>query len=36
MTGDHTKQAKFLSSATAFRWTIPPGGHSITTNIVSI
>jgi len=30
-----TKQAKFLSTATAFRWTVAVGGHSITTNVVS-
>ncbi|MBR0936689.1 hypothetical protein [Bradyrhizobium jicamae] len=30
-----TKQAKFMSTATAFRWTVPTGGHSITTNVVS-
>jgi hypothetical protein len=30
-----TMRASLLSTATAFRWTIPSGGHSVSTNVVS-
>jgi hypothetical protein len=30
-----TKVGKAMSTATAFRWTLPGNGHSISTNVVS-
>ncbi len=30
-----TKQGKAMAAATGYRWTVPMGGHSITTNVVS-
>lgn len=30
-----TKQGKAMSTATGFRWTVPVGGHSVNTNVVS-